>query len=139
MNDSSDNQKKQGGPTEAELLAWWAEAAAKNERVKELLEKWNKLKAELGELETELCVAADGGEYIRASQVVLVAEVKHHAKDEEILAFISSHPKEVTTADIQEQFGFSSATVSRRMKALLKSKKVTVGKRSTKKIWKVRP
>jgi predicted transcriptional regulator len=60
---------------------------------------------------------------------------RHHVKDEVILAFLVQSGT-ATTSDVQEYFKFSSATVCRRMDALLAAGKVTVEKNGRKKFWK---
>jgi len=66
-----------------------------------------------------------------------VQSKRHHIKDEVILAFLVEN-RSSATSDVQNYFKFSSATVCRRMDALLSAGKVTVEKRGTMKIWKAK-
>ena len=53
--------------------------------------------------------------------------------DDEILAFLDT---EKTTKELQDKFGFSSVTVSKRTKQLKSEGKITVRKDGVKKFWK---
>lgn len=57
---------------------------------------------------------------------------RHHVSDEVILALLAHQH---TTGAVQEYFHFSSATVCRRLNALLAAKKITLEKRGTSKVW----
>jgi len=72
---------------------------------------------------------------IRALKFDMKTEHRVYAKvtDEMLIEFLE---EDQTTADVIDEFGFSSATVAKRLNALLKAKKVTMRREGTSKIWK---
>ena len=112
--------------------------ATRQALIQELTEKYERLAKQVKELDAErqdvgfklACLRGEVDEPVKDFQ-----SKRHHVKDEAILALLLSRGV-CTTGDVQEYFAFSSATVCRRMDALLAAGKVTMEKRGTTKIWK---
>lgn len=108
---------------------------------KKLAEQYEKLGREIKDLDGKIGDLSFNLDCLRGvvptESPVDVHSKKHHIKDEVILAFLVDNGSS-TTSEVQEYFKFSSATVCRRLDALLAAKKVTVEKRGTSKIWKAK-
>jgi len=144
--DSNDNQNASGGDIAKRmealrLLTEEAEATAQA-LIRELTEKDARLAKQIEELNAE---RADIGLKLSCLRGELEEAVPgpfrsrgHRVPDEAIMALILTSPTPTTTGHVQEYFAFSSATVCRRMEALLAAGKVTMEKRGTTKIWKAK-
>jgi predicted HTH transcriptional regulator len=111
-------------------------AATRQALITELSEKHDQVEKQIKQLEVErqdiqFKLASLRGELVSNSPK------RPHVPDEAIVALLQKHGGR-TTGEIQAHFEFSSATVCRRLSALLGSCQVTMEQQATTKIWKVR-
>lgn len=113
------------------------ELAAKRQK---LVEQQEQLAKEIKALDGQITDLSHNlsclrGELWKSGNAQNIQSKRHHVKDEVILAFLMENGT-CTTSEVQAYFKFSSATVCRRMNALLAAGKVNMEKRGTTKIWK---